>query len=175
MWVFTYKFDLDGFLYKYKARLCVRGDLQHSIHYDNIVATLVAKVFQALIAIIAAFGLYALQLDAVNAFTNSIIDETVYCECPEGFTQSGQCLLLLRALYGLRRSPLLWLKEFSKTLLQLGLHQIPGEACLFTNGHVIVFFYVDDIVLLGQDLPALHRFKDQLLQQYEMRDLGELS
>jgi hypothetical protein len=27
MWVFTYKFDEDGLLYKYKARLVVRGDL----------------------------------------------------------------------------------------------------------------------------------------------------
>ena len=28
-WVFTYKFDADGFLEKFKARLCVRGDFQH--------------------------------------------------------------------------------------------------------------------------------------------------
>jgi hypothetical protein len=27
MWVFTYKFDVDGYLLKYKARLVVRGDL----------------------------------------------------------------------------------------------------------------------------------------------------
>ena len=26
-WVFKYKFDTDGFLIKYEARLCVRGDL----------------------------------------------------------------------------------------------------------------------------------------------------
>lgn len=28
VWVFKYKFDNDGYLLKYKARLCVRGDLQ---------------------------------------------------------------------------------------------------------------------------------------------------
>jgi hypothetical protein len=28
MWVFTYKFDEDGYLTKFKARLVVRGDLQ---------------------------------------------------------------------------------------------------------------------------------------------------
>ena len=27
MWVFTYKFDEDGLLYKYKGRLVVRGDV----------------------------------------------------------------------------------------------------------------------------------------------------
>ena len=26
-WVFKYKFDTDGYLVKFKARLCVRGDL----------------------------------------------------------------------------------------------------------------------------------------------------
>ena len=174
-WVFTYKFDSDGFLLKYKARLCVRGDLQRSIHQDNAAATLAAKTFRALMAIIAAFGLHAIQLDAVNAFTNSKVDETVYCQCPEGFEQAELCLLLLLALYGLRRSPLLWLKEFSSTLIQLGLHQVPEEPCLYTNGKIIVFFYVDDIVILGQDLDLIHQFKEELLQRYEMRDLGDLS
>ena len=28
MWIFLYKFDQDGYLAKYKARLCIRGDLQ---------------------------------------------------------------------------------------------------------------------------------------------------
>ena len=28
LWVFTYKFDTDGYLTKFKARICVRGDLQ---------------------------------------------------------------------------------------------------------------------------------------------------
>ena len=28
MWRFKYKFDSDGYLQKFKARLCARGDLQ---------------------------------------------------------------------------------------------------------------------------------------------------
>lgn len=28
LWVFTYKLDTDGYLIKYKARLCVHKDLQ---------------------------------------------------------------------------------------------------------------------------------------------------
>jgi hypothetical protein len=42
MWVFTYKFDTDGYLAKYKARLCVRGDLQDPTHSDTYAATLAA-------------------------------------------------------------------------------------------------------------------------------------
>jgi len=67
-------------------------------------------------AMAAAYDLEAYQLDAVNAFINNQLDETVHCAFPEGFDQPGSCLLLLRALYGLRQSPLLWLQEFSTTL-----------------------------------------------------------
>ena len=62
-------------------------------------ATLAAKVFRALAAIIAAFDLDVWQGDAVNAFANSLIDEIVYIKCPDGFTIKGKCLLLRRALY----------------------------------------------------------------------------
>ena len=72
-------------------------------------------------ALVAAFDLETAQLDSVNAFLNSVLDEVVYCEFPEGFEESGNCLLLKRTLYGLRRSPLLWQKELSGTLRNLDL------------------------------------------------------
>jgi hypothetical protein len=106
-WVFTYKFDTDGFLVKFKARMCVRGDLQDQPDQDTYAATLAARTFRTLIAIAAAFGLEMRHYDAINAFTNSTLDETVYYKCLEGFERPEQCLLLLKALYGLRRSPLL--------------------------------------------------------------------
>ena len=56
MWVFTYKLDQDGYLIKYKARLVARGDLQYTIE-DTYVATLIAQIFRAIIAIIVAFDL----------------------------------------------------------------------------------------------------------------------
>ena len=59
-------------------------------------------MFQALMAITAVFDLEAHQFDAVSAFTNSKLDETIYCEYPESFHQPGKCLFLLQALYGLR-------------------------------------------------------------------------
>src|SRR3954467_11758234 len=99
-------------------------------------------------ALTATFDLDAYQLGAVNAFINSELDEIVYCEFPEGFERPQRCLLLQRALYGLRRSPLLWQKELSSTLLTLQLRQVPDEPCLFIGKGTIIFFYVDDIVLL---------------------------
>ena len=174
MWIFLYKFDQDGYLAKYKARLCIRGDLQKMDAKDTYAATLAVQVFRALMGITAAHNLEAKQLDAVNAFVNSVLDEEIYCECPPGYEHLGPCLLVLRALYGLRRSPKLWLDEFSSTLKELGLKPIAGQLCLFTNGSIILFFYVDDIVLLGRDLEAINTLKAALMSCYEMRDLGDL-
>ena len=100
-WVFTYKFDTDGYLEKYKARICVRGDLQPWSDKDSYAATLAAKIFRSLMAIAAKFDLEAVQLDIVNAFANSPLDELIYCICPNGFKIPGQIIWLKRALYRL--------------------------------------------------------------------------
>ena len=176
-WVFTYKFDTDGFLQKFKARICICGDLQRRSSYeDNYAATLAAKTFQALMAIMVVFDLEAHQFDAVSAFTNSKLDETVYCKYPEGFHQLGKCLFLLRALYGLRRSPLLWLREFSVTLQELQLRMVPEVECLFISKWLVIFFFMDDIVALfkPQHQPKFTEFMTRLTSKYELRDLGEL-
>jgi hypothetical protein len=62
--------------------------------------------------LVASFDLETAQLDGVNASLNSGLDE----EVPEGFNEEGHCLRLKRALYGLRRLPILWQQEFSRTL-----------------------------------------------------------
>jgi hypothetical protein len=56
MWVFTYKYDQDGYLLKHKARLVARGDLQYNSE-DTYAATLAAQTFRALIGIATAFDL----------------------------------------------------------------------------------------------------------------------
>jgi hypothetical protein len=56
MWVFTYKFDPDGFLIKHKARLCARGDLQETTD-ETYAATLAAQTFRFMMAIAAYFDL----------------------------------------------------------------------------------------------------------------------
>jgi hypothetical protein len=116
---------------------------------------------------------------------------------------------LVRALYGLCRSPKLWQNDLTTTLLSLGLCQIPEELYLFTTtksiepldplamatatstnptlmstdaiaiGVVIVFFYVDDIIILckpdSQSSECMAEIKAKLCEYYEMRDLGEIS
>lgn len=160
-WVFRYKFDNQGYLIKYKARLCARGDLQH-INQDTFAATLAACIFWALMAIVAAFNLDTRQYDAINAFANSEIDEPTYCKPPKGWTGSDLILLLLLwALYGLKQSLALWYRNLSQKLVELGLEPVTGVDCLFINNYMLVFFFVDDIVVLFdcQHVKEVDKFK----------------
>lgn len=178
MWVFTYKLDEDGFLKKLKARLCVRGDLQIMSMDDTYSATPAARSFRLLMALAAAFDLEVWQVDVVNAFANSLLDEIVYIEIPDGhpLRASGKVLRLIRALYGLRRSPKLWQQEISGTLRDIGLNQIPEEPCIFVNEYVIVMFYVDDIIMLYRSENAQYAadIRHKIEAKYEVRQMGDL-
>ena len=177
IWVFTYKFDTDGYLITHKARLVVRGDLHTSIHEDTYAATLALRSFRSVASITGTYDLVAIQLDAISAFTNTDLDEVIFIRFPPGFGSPGMCLLLLKALYGLVRSPLLWQNDFSSQLVKWGLKQVKEEPCLFINDWLVVFFYVDDIIVLchQSQLARMYAFKQQLTERYEMRDLGDLS
>ncbi|KAI0992896.1 hypothetical protein K3495_g15288, partial [Podosphaera aphanis] len=84
IWIFTYKFDSSGYLIKFKARLCARGDLLGS-EEDPYAATLASQTFRAMMAITAAHDLEIRQYDVVNAFVNAPIRGEVYCHAPKGY------------------------------------------------------------------------------------------
>lgn len=175
-WVFTYKFDEEGFLLKYKARLVVRGNLQPDLQEETYAATLAARVFRFLMAISAYFDLDAQQFDAINAFTNAKLRSKVWVQYPPGMKHPGFVLLLQRALYGLRVSPLLWFDLLSQVMKKLGLSPVPECACLFQNHQLIVFFYVDDIVVLfhRSNRAAYEAFRTGLMSNFNLREIGEL-
>lgn len=178
-WVWTYKFNQDGFLDRAKARIVVRGDLQEKDTLQSTyAATLAAKSFRTAMAIAAYFDLEIMQYDVVGAFLNAMItaENPVVCELPDGFREPGMCVKLNRALYGLRDSPLLWYEEFASTLRNVGLMAAKEEPCLFftQDRKVLILFYVDDILLL------YHKDREQEAQalwvkiasKYEVQEQG---
>ena len=146
-WVYVYKFNKHSRFLKSKARLVVRGDQQaKSLTENTYAATLAGRSLRTLIAIAARFDLELVQYDAVNAFVNAELEEDVFMKMPPGHRRTGTILKLNMALYGLRKSPLLWQKELARTIRQLGFEPVPHEPCCFMKNGIIMFFYVDDIV-----------------------------
>jgi len=148
MWVFVYKTDKHGFLQQRKARLVVCGNQQAPGDLPTRATTLASMAFRTLITITTKFDLETIQMDAVNAFVHCDLDEVIYMRVPPGFNQGkrDKVLCLRKVLYGLRRSPLLWQKNLTSSLRELGFKEVPQEPCVMLKGGVVVFFYVDDIV-----------------------------
>ena len=78
-------------------------------------------------AITTKFDLETTQIDAVNAFVYYDLDKVVYMKLPPGFNngKKDKVLRLRKALYGLRRLPLLWQKNLTSSLNKLGFKEVP--------------------------------------------------
>ena len=74
-------------------------------------------------------------------------------------------------------SALLWQQHLQTTLIDLGLNPIPGVNCLFSNRHLKVFFYVDDIIVLyhERDSIAIQKFEEKMMEKYELKPFGQIS
>ena len=174
--MFKYKTDKHGNLQKCKARLVVCGNQQQNHDFPTRATTLAITSLRILLAVAAKFDLETLQLDAVNAFVHANLDETVFMRIPPGYLQSGKVLKLNKALYGLRRSPLLWQQKLTNKMKKLGFKEIPQEPCVVQKDGIIGFFYVDDIVFaFKKDRDdEVKKIVESLSQVLTIKVVGEL-
>ena len=133
-------------------------------------------VLRILLALIARFNLETLQLDAVNVFVHAFLDEVVFMRMPFGYEEQGKVLRLNKALYGLRRSPLLWQRKFTDVLRRLGFIEIPQEPCIVVCRGIIIFFFVDDCVIVFPENKRneVMAATDGLVKEFTIDIIGEL-
>ena len=106
-WVFRYKIDKHGYLQKCKTRLVVYGN-QQKYHALQTRATILAITFLHLLLVLTTkFDLEIIQLDIVNVFMHTNLDEMMFMRVPLRYGKNGKVLRLNKVLYGLQRSPLL--------------------------------------------------------------------
>ncbi|RVW34837.1 Retrovirus-related Pol polyprotein from transposon RE1 [Vitis vinifera] len=183
-WIFTIKYKADGSVERFKARLVARGFTQsYGIDYQETFAP-VAKLntIRILLSLAVNQDWCLQQLDIKNVFLNGDLEEEVYMEIPPGFEESmakNQVCKLQKSLYGLKQSPRAWFDRFTKTVLKLGYKQGQADHTLFVKkSHAgklaILIVYVDDIILSGNDMGELQNLKKYLLEEFEVKDLGNL-
>ncbi len=122
------------------------GNQQKRHDLPTRATTLAITSLRVLLALVAKFDLKTLQLEEVNAFVNTNLDKTVFMRMPPGYGKHGKILKLNRALYGLRRSFLLWQQKLTDEMKKLGFEEIPQESCVMQKNGIIYFFYLDNIV-----------------------------
>lgn len=175
-WVFKYKTDKHNQLQKCKARLVVCGNQQHEHNLPMRATTLATTSLRVLLALTAKFDLETFQLDAVNAFVHADLDEIVFMQMPPGYSEQGKVLRLKKALYGLRRSLLLWQQKLTNAMKTLGFVEILQEPCIVQKNRVICFFYVDDIVFAFKkdQTSEVKQVVGQLSETLTLEEKGEL-
>ncbi len=154
-------------------------DFQFLFFRKIYVNMLMMWVFHALAAIICSFDLETRHWNAVNVFLNSWLDsdECVYTHMSEDFKTRNKIWLLLWVLYKFFCFSFLWFKELSSLFKDLDFILILDESCYLTNSWIIIFFYVNDIILIfcQHDIEKFEALKIHLFIKYEFCDQKELA
>ncbi|KAJ9566912.1 hypothetical protein OSB04_002878 [Centaurea solstitialis] len=176
------KTDMDGNVHTFKARLVAKGFTQtHGIDYDETFSPVaMLKSIRILMAISAYFNYEIWQMDVKTAFLNGKLTEDVYMEQPEGFEDPknpNKVCKLLKSIYGLKQASRSWNLHFDDRIKEFGFTKSEFEPCVYTkfSGSIVTFLvlYVDDILLIGNDVPTLQSVKSWLSKCFQMKDLGE--
>ena len=166
-WIYKIKTRSDGSIERYKARLVAKGFTQeYGIDYEETF-TPVARISSvcALLAVAAASKWDLFQMDVKNAFLNGELSEEVYMQPPPGLSvDSNKVCRLRRALYGLKQAPRAWFAKFSSTIFRLDYTASPYDSALFLRrtdkGTILLLLYVDDMIIIGDDLSGIQELKD---------------
>ena len=121
-------------------------------------------------------------MDVKTTFLNGYLDESIYMTQPNGFIAEGQeqkVCKLLRSIYGLKQASRSWNLRFDETIKTYGFEQNVDEPCVYKyikeTKVVFLVLYVDDILLIGNDVGLLSDVKKWLAEKFQMKDLGQAS
>ncbi|GKE64311.1 ribonuclease H-like domain-containing protein [Tanacetum coccineum] len=136
MWLFKHKFNADGSLSKYKARLVAnRRSQQQGIDCDEKFSPVVKPATIHTVLSLAVSRDWPIhQLDVKNAFLHGHLSETVYMHQPPGFVDPNKpnyVCHLQRSLYGLKQHPRAWFQRFASYATRVGFQHSKTDSSLF--------------------------------------------
>jgi len=142
----------------------------HGVDYNETFSPVaMIKSIQILLAIVAYHDYEIWQMDVKTAFLNGNLLEDVYMTQPEGFgypKATKKVCKLQRSIYELKQASRSWNLRFDEIVQQYGFIKNEDEPCVYkkVSGSIVSFLvlYVDDILLVGNDIPTLQEIKTWL-------------
>lgn len=181
-WVFKLKRKANGDVDKYKARLVARGFSQEKgfDYGETYSPTARITTFRVLLAIANHFDYHIHQMDVKCAFLNGDLKEDIYMVQPDGFAKDNTKVCKLRkSLYGLKQASRMWNERFHEFVVRIGFKRCKSDQCLYVqriDGDLcILLLYVDDLVLVSNNMQMINRIKSSLAAEFEMTDVGEVN
>eukprot|EP00253_Pinus_taeda_P016506 PITA_16506 len=183
-WLYKPKINADGTVEKFKARLVAKGySQQEGIDFDDTFAP-VAKLntIRMLICLAKKHKWKLHQLDVKSVFLNGELKEEIYLVQPPGFVKKGQEHLvckLHKELYGLKQAPRSWYGKIDSFFIEHGFHRNLNDPNLYTKINkqrqiIFISLYVDDMIITGNAHSLIKEIKQQMSQEFEMKEIGDL-
>nr|GEW95506.1 retrotransposon protein, putative, Ty1-copia subclass [Tanacetum cinerariifolium] len=166
---------------RYKAQYVVRGfDQREGINFNEVFSSVVRHTsIRVLLSIVALQDLELEQLDVKTTFLHGHLEEEINVEQPEGFKVPGKedhVCRLKKSLHGLKKSPRQY-KRFDSFMISHGYDRCSYNECVylrkFPDGSFLyLVLYVDDMLIAAPNKDQIRELKDQLSNEFDMKDLG---
>ncbi|KAL0402063.1 UNVERIFIED_CONTAM: Retrovirus-related Pol polyprotein from transposon RE2 [Sesamum latifolium] len=178
------KLGADGEVTAFKARLVAKGYTQRpGVDFEETYSPVaMAKSIRILLAIAAWYDYEIWQMDVKMAFLNGYVEEEIFMDQPEDFTAIGEeqkVYRLQRSIYGLKQASRSWNKYFDEVIRGYDFIKNDYDPCIYKkiSGSSVAYLvlYVDDILLIGNDVKMLGDLKAWLSTQFSMKNMGEAS
>ncbi|KAI0502330.1 hypothetical protein KFK09_017278 [Dendrobium nobile] len=180
-WTFRKKFNSDGTVARFKARLVAQGNRQEQgLDYEETFSP-VAKLPTIHVLFIVALhhGWHVQQLDVTNAFLHDSLNEIVFMRQHKGFEDNeypDHVCCLKKAICELKHAPRQWYTTFTNHLINIGFQHIKANPSLLLyrrqRTQIFLLVYVDDILITGNDNEAIAALLHILNSQFTMKHLG---
>ncbi|CAI7756319.1 unnamed protein product [Closterium sp. NIES-53] len=179
-WVLTTKYLIDDTVKREKARLVVKGFMQvYGADYDETYSPVSTYVtLRIFLSIVALLELNLMQLDMKNAFLQSKLDQVLYMYQPDYFDDGiDRVCKLLKSLYRLKQSPLLWYRALDGVLMGAGWKKSQVATALYFKGGdngvtCWVLVYVDNLLAASSNTAMLKELKELLEAAFELREIS---
>ncbi|KAM1079359.1 hypothetical protein ACFX2B_013929 [Malus domestica] len=121
------------------------------------------------------------QMDVKKAFLHGDLEEEVYIKLPHRHLREGELnkvCKLYKAIYGLKQSYRAWYSKLSSVLEVAWFKRSHTDSSLFVRsgvlGKLVVLIYVDDLIIMRDNVNEINTLKCSIHQQFSIKDLGVL-
>lgn len=189
-WTFKRKRNpFTGEIKRYKARLCLRGDLEQEIT-QKYAPVGNWETIRMMLILTARFKFKTRCIDIANAFVQARLKKAKYMEIPMGYADmpsllamlpegadiKDYCVKLHRSLYGAADAPKLFYEHCDKIFEKIGMKKCEKDPCLYLGDGIAVSCYVDDQFIISESDDKIDQFIAALKREgLPVTDEGEIS
>ena len=159
---------------------CKNCEIQPHKCCCNSSSSIRRNVLHIILGLAASMNLKFEQLDVKTAFLHGDLDEEIFIEQPEGFKvkrKENMVFKLTKSLYGLKQAPRQWYKKFDFFMMSQEYKRTFADPCVYVrrfhdDKFIKLLLYVDDMLIVGQDVNMIQKLKRELSKTFDMKDLG---